>query len=156
VSKSLRRVLRVRELLEERRRIELESAAAELRKLEEESEGEEIRARRGREASFSSIGGAEGGGWQTADDRRLAAEGSWVSAVGRRAELEAGRPECEARVQAAREEFLAGRRERMEVETLLDRTAALRSADLDRREQHRLDDWFQASRRGAAATRDGD
>jgi hypothetical protein len=142
MSGALGRVLRVRALLEDVRRMELEAEAARLDAIErgvEEAAGE---ARRGREAAFACVDEAAGDGWRSEDDRRLGEEAGWEWARRRRDRLARLRPGQLERVELAREEFLAGRRDRRRVETLLDGASAAARAEEGRREQRRLDEWF--------------
>jgi flagellar biosynthesis chaperone FliJ len=64
--------------------------------------------------------------------------------------VEEARPLQEELVARAREEFLARRRERLEVETLVAEAEAILRLHRQRQEQRVLDDWFQSrSRRDA-------
>jgi flagellar biosynthesis chaperone FliJ len=85
---------------------------------------------------------AVGDGWRSEDDRRLGEEAGWEWARRRRERLARLRPGQLERVELAREEFLAGRRDRRRVETLLDGASAAARAEEGRREQRRLDEWF--------------
>lgn len=137
----LRRVLRVRALLEELSKLELERQSGELRRLEKSAEGQRAgsRAARGDALRRLTAGEAE---WmlEIADAEILA----WKS--GRlRSQAESRRPE----VEAARAAMLERRLERRQVETLVTEAAAAEAVDEGRQEQKRIDDWFQSrDRRG--------
>ena len=137
---SLSRVLRVRALQEELARMELETETARLREFEEIAAQAACEARSSRERWFVMVEGERGG--QEASSLRIAEDDAWSMAVGRRAQAEARRPAQEARVERARAEFLAGRRDRKQVESLLAAAADIERLQRDRREQRRVDDWF--------------
>ena len=131
----LRRVLRVRALLEELSKLELERQSGELHRLEKSAAGQRAgsRAARGDALRRLAAGEAE---WmlEIADAEILA----WKS--GRlRSQAESRRPE----VEAARAEMLERRLERRQVETLVTEAASAEAVEENRREQKRIDDWFQ-------------
>jgi hypothetical protein len=78
---------------------------------------------------------------------RTVEEGCWRLAAGQRKLAESQWPEQQQRVDKWRAEFLEKRRERMQVETLLDQAAAVERTGRDRRDQRSLDDWYQTSMR---------
>jgi hypothetical protein len=156
---SLKRVLRIRALQEERSRVELEAEIGRLRELERAAAAAAREARESRERSFADLrkaaaigsrivsagvdgnidvakGPSEQGNWREA-------ELEWGTAVWRQEGHEAKRPEQERTVDRARGEFLDGRRERLQAETLVEQTAARELVEAGRREQRALDDWFQ-------------
>ncbi len=200
---SLRRVLRIRSMQEEIRRLELEAEASALRVLETrvEQAAEDARASRQRwfqsltasaapavgegndppandtavaeeshayrgDAALSLVSSYEiavqrasrdrASARRTSDDRwelespdlqteeRLMAEDGWQLAVWRRSVADARRPAQQAAFEQAREEFLASRRTRLEVETLVQAASVVERRRGDRREQRQLDDWFQS------------
>ncbi len=145
MSGALGRLLRLRALAEEQARLEAEAAAARLGEVERAAAGAALEARASRERWFAEIGGGSGG------VGRLAEESAWELAVRRRATAEAKRPAAAAELDRARGEFLRGRRERMQVETLVEAAAAAGRREADRREQRLLDDWHQSRPRRAAA-----
>jgi len=132
----LRRVLRLRRLLEEQTQQELERRSAEVRRLENAAGEQRTRARRARGEALRQLtsGGAD---WlvEVADAEILA----WKSAR-LRSQAESRLPELEA----ARTALLERRVERRQVETLVTEAAAAGALDESRREQRRIDDWFQS------------
>jgi len=149
VSGSLKRVLRVRALQEELAWLELEAETARLREFEQSAAQADCEARSSRERWFAMVEGEHGG--QVANLHRVAEDAAWAMAVWRRAQAEAQRPAQEARVARARAEFLAGRRARMQLKTLVETEAA--TERLDRRRQQEVDDWFQSRTKAAATAR---
>jgi hypothetical protein len=161
----LKRVLRIRVLQEERSRMELEAEIARLREIERDAAAAASEARESRERSFAELakleliapaigdaavreafegeqigdakGPSEQGSWRDA-------ESAWEGAVCRQQGHAAKRPEQQERVERSRAEFLAGRRERLEAETLVEQAESREAAEKARREQRVLDDWFQA------------
>ncbi len=131
--------------------MELEKEMARLRELER------LAAEAGREASSSrerwfavveretsEDAGHRSASQESADSGRMAEESAWGLAVWRQQSAEARRPALQAEVARAREEFLEGRRERMQVESLIEAAELLKRQDGDRREQRRVDDWYQS------------
>ncbi len=141
---ALKRLLRVRMLEEELRRAELEAEAARLAGLEQAAEHAAGRSARSRGESFAAIVEAGGEGWGPADDRRLAAEAAWAEAVRGRQRIEALLPGQRLRVERAREQFLAERRDRRRLGILLDAAGAAALEEERRREQRWLDEWFRS------------
>lgn len=163
---SLKRVLRIRALQEESRRMTLEAEAGRLREIESGSVAAAQEARQNRERSFAEMGGrgAESGGLtggESADARCESgqapaqsgpgtggnwreAEAGWEAAVRRRGSFEARRPAQEGSVDRARTEFLEGRRERLQAESLVEAASAERARERGRGEQRGLDEWFQS------------
>ena len=138
---SLDRVLRIRKLLEDLSRLELEKRAAAKRQLEKGAERQRQLALRARAEALKIAGGCAGeGAWLLgiADADLLAWKGGRLRAL-----AEAGRPA----VEAARAEMLARRLDRRQTETLIAAAAAAEDKASQRRAQRQVDDWFQ-SRRG--------
>lgn len=150
-AKPMRRLLRVLELEEEQARRLLEAATAELRQLERARASALERARCGRALVATSA--ASG---QLAD--RIA--GLEETRLGQRAVLAltphiAG---ARSRVEARREEFIAKRIERRQVETLVRAAEAREAREAAQREQQMLDDWFLGGKlraRQSGAKQDG-
>jgi len=139
VSPAMRRLLRVRELEEERRRTALEGAMGELHRLEQALAGAHRRGRTGRRLITVSAKAGE------AADR---VAGLAESAAGERhgAYLRPQIAEAEERVAELREEFLASRVERRQAETLIAEAEARALVMAGRREQQALDDRFGVQR----------
>ena len=157
---SLKRVLRIRGMQEEQARMELEAEAARLRGLERLVAEAGCEARASRERWFAAVkeetaGGTGGdagddpvGGSE--DSGRMAEEASWELAVWRRERAGAQRPEQEVRVARSREEYLGGRRERLQVEALVEAAEVVERREGDHRDQRALDDWYRSRLRVAA------
>jgi hypothetical protein len=135
VSRSLRRLLRVRELEEEQCRLALESSTGSLHRLQHALEATVERNRRGRRLIESSVQSGE------LPDRLAGLEE--MRAAGRHgAALTPRIANAELDVAALREEFLAKRVERRQAETLIAEIEARDSIEAGRRSQQSLDDWF--------------
>jgi hypothetical protein len=144
VSRSLRRLLRIRDLEEEQGRLALESALGELRQLENALAASVERDRRGRRLVESSVRSGE------LPDRLAGLEET--RAAGRRATALGPRiADAQLDAIALRREFLAKRVERRQVETLIQGAERHDSAEAKRRGQQALDDWFRARLRGTEA-----
>jgi hypothetical protein len=137
VSRALRRLLLIRDLEEEQRRLALEAAVGERNRLEDALAATAERARRGRRLVQAS---AQSG--QLPD--RLAGVEETRAASRHAKALE---PRIEAigeEVAARREEFLLKRVERRQAETLIRETEAREVIEAGRRGQQALDDWFSS------------
>ena len=151
VSRSLRRLLRIRNLEEEQGRLMLESALGDLRQLENALESTVKRAHSGRRLVGASVHSGK------LEDRLAGLEET--RAAGRHAAaLKPRIAQTELNVVALRQEYLARRIERRQAETLIEETEARDSLDAGRRVQQALDDWFgsklhQAGREPKAAWR---
>ena len=146
VSRSLRRLLRIRCLEEEQGRLAVESALGELRHLENAFSTAVERDRRGRLLVGSSAYTGE------LPDRLAGLEES--RAAGRRVRALAPRiADAELDVEALREEFLLKRVERRQAETLIRETEARDAVEAGRRDQQALDDWFGNRLHGAETGR---
>ena|ERR1019366_425189 len=137
VSRTLRRLLRVRELEEEQCHLALESAQGGLARLERALAGTVERARGGRRLVEASARTGE-----LAD--RFAGLEETIGAE-RLAQVLAPRIEAaEEEVIFLREEFLAKRVEVRQAETLIRETEARDAVDAARRGQQALDDWHRS------------
>ena len=135
VSRALRRLLRIRDLEEEQRRVALESALAELHRLQHALESSVQRGRQGRELVTASANTGE------LPDRiagmaeaRLAAR--YVEVMTPRIAA------TELNVAELRLEFLAKRVERRQAETLIRETEARDAVEAGRRGQQGIDGWY--------------
>ncbi|MGP8271135.1 MAG: hypothetical protein ACLQLH_13790 [Terracidiphilus sp.] len=144
VSRSLRRLLHIRNLEEEQGRLVLESALSDLRQLENALEKTVVRARSGRRLVGTSAHSGE------LEDRQAGIEET--RAAGRHAEaLKPRIADAELDVATLRQEFLARRIERRQAETLILETDARDAVDRGRRGQQALDDWYGNKVHQAAA-----
>jgi flagellar biosynthesis chaperone FliJ len=140
VSRALRRLLRIRDLEEEQKRLALESALGELHSMEQAMDAAESRSRRGRRlVGDSAHSGA-------LPDRLAGLEET--RAAGRHATaLEPRFAAMEDQVAELREAFLAKRVERRQAETLIEETEAQEAIAAGRRSQQSLDDWYRSRTR---------
>jgi hypothetical protein len=137
---SLARLLRVRHLLEESSRMELERRAALASRVEEGRKAERARIRAGRERALASICG-DGPKEEQLRERSM----EWRSAedaARRERQLEPVARAAARRVEEGREEFLERRKERLQVEKVLEEEQKRLREERDRRAQRDLDDWF--------------
>jgi flagellar biosynthesis chaperone FliJ len=136
VSRTLRRVLRIRNLAEEQSQLALESAMGELNRLEHALMAAAERDRRGRRLVEASVRTGE------LPDRLAGLEETrWA---GRHAAALAPRiADAELDVATLRQEFLLRRIERRQAETLIEEAEARDAVEAGRREQRVLDDWFR-------------
>ncbi len=135
VSRSLRRLLCIRNLEEEQGRLALELALGDLRQLENALHATVERARGGRRLVGVSARSGE------LPDRLAGLEET--RAAGRHAAaLKPKIAQTELDVVALRQEYLARRIERRQAETLIEETEARDALDAGRRGQQSLDDWF--------------
>ena len=134
VSKSLERLLRIRDLQEEQQRLALESAAGKLRDLEaaRQAAGEMERAGRawiGASVQTGVVADRHGGLVQeTAGRRRAELLAQYIA-------------RAEAETKRLYEAFLEKRVERRQAETLVSESEARDVIELNRRSQHAVDDW---------------
>jgi hypothetical protein len=135
VSRPLRRLLRIRNIEEEQSRLALESALGELNRLERALLATAERDRRGRWLVEVSARTGE-----LAD--RLAGLEEGRAAARHRAALAPRIADAELNAAALREEFLAHRVERRQVETLIREAGARDVIEAGRRGQQALDDWY--------------
>jgi hypothetical protein len=136
VSRVLRRLLRIRILKEEQSRTALEAGMGELRALQAAQAASVFRDRQGRRLVETS---AETGELldRLAGLEEQQAAGRWQQSLVPRIQ------HAEQEIAGLREEYLARRVERRQVETLVEESEARTAADADRRSQQGLDDWFR-------------
>ena len=135
VSRAMRRLMQVRALEEELRQAALESAVGDLRRMELALVASEERERNGRQQVTASVRTGE-----LVD--RIAGLEETRAALRHGAALKPRIAEAELEVARRRQEFLAKRIERRQVETLIQKTEAEDAVDAGRRAQRELDDWF--------------
>jgi flagellar biosynthesis chaperone FliJ len=136
----LQRLLRIRELREEQSRVELEAAVGQRNRVGEEFMEAKSRETQGRSAFVAGI----------SEDDRIGRAAGMIEMEQARKE----RPRIATRLEAAnaeverqRDEFLAHRTARRQVETLVSAKQATLRAEAARRAQQTLDDWY--GRRGS-------
>jgi uncharacterized SAM-binding protein YcdF (DUF218 family) len=140
----LRRLLRIRDLEEEQRRIALESAQGELNRLNHAQVATTGRERWGRRLVEESARSGE------LPDRLSGLEETRTA--GRLAQALASRIETvQEDVGKLREEFLAKRVEVRQAETLIKETEARDTFEAARRSQQTLDDWYGSRLHGGEA-----
>jgi len=137
VSKSLRRLLRIREVEEEQCRIRLETATSELHHLQNALQATVDRDRRGREMVVASAHSGE-------LPDRLAGMEEMRTAVRFADALQPRIAEKERQVALLRKAFMDKRIEHRQAETLIQETEAKDAIDTGRRAQQTLDDWFSS------------
>ncbi|HTV04997.1 MAG TPA: hypothetical protein VME86_06475 [Acidobacteriaceae bacterium] len=136
----LKRLLRLRLLVEESSRLELESQAALAAKIDLERQREARMAREGRALAVASICEERSTADQTA--QRSAGWGAAESASQREEKLGTLAQAVERRVVESREDFLERRKERRQVENVLEAAGERARYEQERRVQRELDDWF--------------
>lgn len=139
-SRSLLRLLKIRALEEEQRRLALDSAVAELQRWEAARQASLKSARNGRELMARHVASPD-------PMDRVAALVHTASAERRGAILTEKINIARAMVEARREEYLAKRVERRQAETLIDESEKRDAADRTRKGQQALDDWHVRQRR---------
>jgi len=135
VSRGLRRLKRIRDLEEGQARVALESALGELARLDYALAATGERERQGRRLVDAGVRSGE------LPDRLAGLEET--RAAGRYAAALAPRlADAELDVAALREEFLALRVARRQVETLIEEAEVQDAIEAGRRAQQALDDWY--------------
>ncbi len=135
VSRAMRRLLHVRELEEEQCKAAVESALGGLRRLQGGLAAAQQRERRGRR--LVTAGAATG---DLVD--RMAGLEETGTARRQVAALVLRIVEAEQNVVQRRQEFVAKRVERRQVEAIVERAGEEEAAKAGRREQREMDDWF--------------
>lgn len=141
----LHRLFRLRSLLEDVGRLELESRLQELARIEGGLDRISDSGKASRRMSFEGFARGENSAW-------LEAEASGELAAWQRGLLETVQEKKLEEVYAARVEFLERRKERRQMESVIEAGLAEAAAGQLRREQRELDDWFnqERMRRGRA------
>lgn len=141
----LTRLLRLRSLLEESSRMELERRAAIASALELARDRERERARACRERAAETVIQSDVGSEEQMADLARLREAEWRSADvadGCAQRIVPLAQAAERRLAAGREEFLARRKERRQVERVLESAVERARVERERSEQRELDDWF--------------
>lgn len=139
MSASLVRLLRLRSIVEESVRMELERRAAFASRVEVAQQRERQSIRESRELAFETICAAS-----SADQARQRST-EWTSAEAaawRERQLAPLAEAASRRVDEGREDFFDRRKERRQVESVLDAEKARLRAESERCAQRELDDWF--------------
>jgi flagellar biosynthesis chaperone FliJ len=144
----MRRLMQVRVLEEELREAALESAVGDLRRMELALVAAKERERSGRQQVTASAKTGE-----LVD--RIAGLEETRAALRHGAALKPRIAEAELEVARRRQEFLAKRIERRQVETLIQKTEAEDAVDAGRRAQQELDDWFLSRAQHGRRTNEG-
>jgi flagellar biosynthesis chaperone FliJ len=144
----MRRLMQVRVLEEELREAALESAVGDLRRMELALVAAKERERSGRQQVTASAKTGE-----LVD--RIAGLEETRAALRHGAALKPRIAEAELEVARRRQEFLAKRIERRQVETLIQKTEAEDAVDAGRRAQQELDDWFLSRAQHGGRTNEG-
>jgi hypothetical protein len=139
LSRTLRQLLRIRNLEEEQGKARLESAVGELHRLERAQAATRIRGTQGRRLVERGILNGQ-------LNDRLAGQLEAVTAERRTIALGERIATTEDTVAARREEFLALRVNRRQVETLIEAAQRKEDSESGRREQQSIDDWYGARR----------
>ncbi len=140
----LQRLLRLRSLVEETSRMELESRAALAARIQQRRARELETVRENRAYVIASI--SEDGEVGEQAERR--GEG-WSAAEGaarRERQLAPLSEAADRRVAEVRDEFIERRKERRQVESILDEAKERVRIEQERRAQRSLDDWFGMKR----------
>jgi hypothetical protein len=145
VSLSLRRLLRIRDLEEEQSRTALEAAMGGLHRLQNAAAAMTARDRRGRRLVEA---GARSGEFRD----RLAGLEETKAAARLTLALAPRIEQAERNAAALRENYMAKRIERRQVETLIEEAEARDAVEEERKSQMALDDWYR-NRRQATARR---
>jgi hypothetical protein len=132
----MRRLLKIRDLVEEQSRLALETALGELDRLNDALEDTAGRDRRGRRLVEASAHTGE-------LPDRLAGLEETRTATRFAAALAPRLAAAERDVELRREEYFAHRVERRQAETLISEAEAEESAEAGRRAQQALDDWHR-------------
>jgi flagellar biosynthesis chaperone FliJ len=144
----MRRLMQVRVLEEELREAALESAVGDLRRMELALVAAKERERSGRQQVTASAKTGE-----LVD--RIAGLEETRAALRHGAALKPRIAEAVLEVARRRQEFLAKRIERRQVETLIQKTEAEDAVDAGRRAQQELDDWFLSRAQHGGRTNEG-
>ena len=151
VKSPLARIFRLRRLLEEVSRVELEKRAQLAARIERARQAERESALRSQHEAFLTIATATernipGIADQSAREQWMLADALRGIAERRERQLAPLAKAAARQVELGREEYLLRRKEKQQVETVLRDQAALRRVEQERREQRNLDDWFAMMR----------
>jgi hypothetical protein len=140
MKRTLTRLLRIRQTIENLSLLELERRNLEARRVEQAAERQRRLALAARTQALASL---EGSGAEAAPEWLLGVADAEILSW-KRARLAAEALARRPGIEAARREMLARRLERRQVETLAAAAAAALEKQQIRREQNQVDDWFQS------------
>ena len=156
---TLARLLRLRLLLEEKSRMDLEKLGRHASRIDRAREKESDLASANRRGAFSLVvgssdrqaGGNDNDGAAELPD--LTAKETWMAAMTdgeiaarRQSGLDTLAQALAKQMEPAREEMLERHKERQQAETAVQNESAIRAVHLERARQRALDDWFAAMR----------
>jgi hypothetical protein len=136
----LDRLLRLRSLLEDVSRVELEARLQELSRIERALEQRNADRKASRVQSFAGFAQANNAMWTEAEALHEWSE--WEQGI-----LERSHRAKLAEVSAAKKSYLERRKERRQVSSVIEDHAVAAAAEQNHRGQRELDDWFAQSRR---------
>lgn len=144
LKRSLARILRLRSLLEDVSRTELEVRARELKRIEQACKRSEETGRAMRQRIFSNPAERQNGDWLEA--QALTEWTAWETSL-----LEKVRQKKMVELDTARTAYRERRKESGQVRTVMEARMSVASIEQGRREQRELDDWFGLRKRHDAA-----
>ncbi|MGC2160522.1 MAG: hypothetical protein WA634_01310 [Silvibacterium sp.] len=137
---SLERLLRLRSLVEETSRMELERRAALAARIDQAQQRERQNSRESRALALQTISNSSPSREQA--QQRTMEWSNAESSAWREQQLEPLAQATARRVAEGREEFFERRKERRQVESVLDAERTRLRTEQERRTQRELDDWF--------------
>ncbi len=140
MSQSLARILRLREQGEEICRLDLKREMLKLKEVESAIRASREESRASRREAFCALTRNAGEGW-------LLAEGSWELAEWKTRSLQPELQQQRQRVEEFRHRFLQCRKEKRQVEQLVEASARAARAEETRRQQSALDAWYEQAKR---------
>lgn len=149
---SLGRLLKIRRLLEDSSRAELERRVVFAARIERARERDKAAILRSREQALAAIIDEDNSVQEQADRRTL----EWSdaeNAAARRQQLRTMADAAENRVIEAQVAFLSRRTERRQLESVLDAELERQKREQERRAQRLLDDWFSSKQVRQRGTR---
>jgi ribosome-binding ATPase YchF (GTP1/OBG family) len=139
MSRSLKRILKIRELVEDQSRLRMETAMRDLAQIELNMDRWHRRQMFSREYGFDSL-------MKSDFEGRLAAEAEEYLSGQRVERLIPVRHNMQQQVFICRSDFLEKRKQTLQASTLLDKAEAEAEAERLKREQMALDEWYQSER----------
>ncbi len=137
VTRSLRRLLRIRDIEEEQHRLTLELAQSELRTIEDAIVASQWREQEGRMLVDAGLASGDVTDVQSGRLEVNSARSNFTSLLPRR-------DECEQRVNVSREALREKQIERRQTEAVIEAAMATEKVKSVRHSQNDLDDWFRA------------
>lgn len=140
MSASLGRLLKIRSVVEESSRLELQRRAALAARIDGAQQRERASIRESRRQAIGKI--CEDGAAAEQTQQRTMEWSSAESAAWREQQLQPLAEAAARRVLEGRADFFERRKERQQVESVLDAERERRRSEQERRTQRELDDWF--------------